>query len=60
MAKQLEQEPATAAIPIVFCSALISRDSPEDFPSNPNYHYLGKPFEPETLLDLLKRIVSAG
>ena len=60
VAKRLEQGASTAAIPIVFCSALISTDYPQEFPANPRYHYLGKPFEPEVLLALLKRIDQAG
>lgn len=56
IAEQLGRFPATAAIPIVFMSALISPYDPQDSPSNPRHHYLGKPFEPETLLKLLRRI----
>lgn len=56
LAERLGQVPATASIPIIFHSALISPRQPEDSPANPNHHYLGKSFEPEALLNLLKRI----
>ena len=46
----------TATTPIVFLSALITPDQPQDSPSNPYHHYLCKAFEPEALLELLKRI----
>ena len=56
LAERLGLVPGTAAIPIIFHSALISPDQPQDSPSNPYHHYLGKSFEPEALLGLLKRI----
>ena len=56
VAETLGQNPATANIPIVFISALIGPSDPQDNPANPFHHYLGKPFEPEVLLALLKRI----
>ena len=56
VAELLGRKPAYAKIPIVFVSALIGPDHPQDSPSNPLHHYLGKPFEPEALLELLKRI----
>lgn len=56
LAERLGQMPATASTPIIFLSALISPDQPQDSPSNPRHHFLGKSFEPEALLELLKRI----
>ena len=56
IAEQLARGKATAQIPIIFLSALISPYQPQDSPANPRFHYLGKPFEPETLLKLLGRI----
>ena len=56
LADRLAQVPATANIPIIFHSALISPHQPEDSPANPHHHYLGKSFEPEALLKLLQRI----
>lgn len=56
LAERLGQIPATAATPIIFLSALISPDQPQDSPINPRHHYLCKSFEPEVLLELLKRI----
>jgi CheY-like chemotaxis protein len=56
IAEQLARSPATATIPIVFVSALISPYQPQDSPANPLHHYLGKPFEPEVLMGLLRRI----
>ena len=56
LAERLGQMHATAITPIIFMSALITPDQPQDSPSNPYHHYLGKSFEPEALLGLLKRI----
>lgn len=56
LADKLGQLPATATTPIIFHSALISPDQPQDSPANPYHHYLGKSFEPEALLKLLWRI----
>ena len=56
IAKHLGKTPGTATIPIVFISALISLHHPQTYPTNPLHHYLGKPFEHEVLLGLLKRI----
>ena len=56
IAERLGKLPATARTPVIFISALIGPDQPEDSPTNPLHHYLGKPFEPEALLGLLKRI----
>jgi len=56
VAELLGQRLNTASLPIIFLSALISPDHLQDSPSNPLHHYLGKPFEPEVLLGLLKRI----
>ena len=56
IADQLARFPTTAPIPIIFLSALISPYDPQDSPANPRHHYLSKPFEPEVLLALLKRI----
>jgi len=56
IAERLSKLPSTASIPIIFISALISPHHPQDSPSNPFHHYLGKPFEPEVLLALLRRI----
>ena len=56
VAEQLARFPATAGIPIVFLSALISPYEPQDSPAKPTHHFLGKPFENDTLLKLLKRI----
>lgn len=56
LADRLGESPATATTPIIFHSALISPRQPEDSPTNPYHHYLGKSFEPEALLNLLQRI----
>jgi CheY-like chemotaxis protein len=56
VAEVLGQRPNTASLPIVFLSALISPDHLQDSPTNLLHHYLGKPFEPDVLLNLLKRI----
>jgi len=56
VAEQLGHFPATATIPIIFLSAVISPFEPQDSPAKPTHHFLGKPFETETLLKLLKRI----
>ena len=56
LAERLGKLPATAATPVIFISALIGPDHPQDSPSNPLHHYLGKPFEPEALLALLQRV----
>jgi len=56
LAERLGQMHATATTPIIFLSALITPDQPQDSPSNPYHHYLGKSFEPEALLELLRRI----
>ena len=56
VAEKLALSPATATIPIIFISCLIAPHHPQDSPSNPRHHYLGKPFEPEALLGLLQRI----
>lgn len=56
LADRLGKLPATAATPIIFLSALITPDQPQDSPSNPYHHYLGKSFEPQALLELLRRI----
>ena len=56
LADMLGQMPSMSHVPIIFNSALISPDLPQDSPTNPNHHYLSKSFEPEVLLELLKRI----
>jgi len=56
LAERLGQMPSTENTPIIFHSALISPDQPQDSPSNPHHHYIGKSFEPEALLALLNRI----
>ncbi|MBL0312744.1 MAG: response regulator [Holophagaceae bacterium] len=56
LADLLGQMPDLADIPIIFHSALISPDLPQDSPVNPHHHYLSKTAEPEVLLALLKRI----
>ena len=56
VADHMANSPATASIPIVFISALISPFHSQDSPSNPLHHYLGKPFDENVLRDLLKRI----
>jgi len=56
VAELLGRRPSTSRIPIVFVSALIGPDHAQDSPANPLHHYLGKPFEPEVLMALLKRI----
>ena len=55
VADKLGLNHATATIPIIFISCLIAPLHPQDSPTNPQHHYLGKPFEPEALLGLLKR-----
>lgn len=56
LADMLGQMPGMAEIPIIFHSAIIAPDTPQDSPSNPHHHYLSKSFEPEALLKLLQRI----
>jgi len=56
VAERLGRTYSTSRIPIVFVSALIGPDHPQDSPTNPLHHYLGKPFEPEILIRLLQRI----
>ncbi len=58
LADQLGQMPGTAHLPIIFHSALISPDQPQDSPTHPHHHYLSKSFEPEPLLELLHRVCS--
>jgi CheY-like chemotaxis protein len=47
---------STARIPIIFLSALIAPNHPQDSSTRPNHHYLGKPCEPEVLRGLMRRI----
>ncbi len=56
LADLLGQMKGLADIPIIFHSALISPEMPQDSPSKPHHHYLSKSVEPEVLLELLHRI----
>ncbi|MCK5014377.1 MAG: response regulator [Candidatus Omnitrophica bacterium] len=58
--KYLEKDPATKDIPVIFLTAIITREEEESQAfgiqlDTGKYRFIAKPFEPENLLDEIKK-----
>ncbi|MBI4051047.1 MAG: response regulator [Elusimicrobia bacterium] len=56
----LQQDPLTASIPVLFISAFLSQEMMERIPSGPHVRFLKKPFEMNRLDDLVKELLPLG
>ena len=58
--RQLKADPATAAIPVIILTGIEEDDPMADPMESGAAHYLVKPYQPEDLLNSLRRVLSNG